>query len=73
MFEKSVYWPGKQMEQFVPPVLVGFSNCPAKHSEHDKLPFDAVLPAPHASHGVARLRSVAAVSSRQSLHATVPF
>jgi hypothetical protein len=73
MFDAAVYWPSEHSEQMVSFVLVVSSNCPAKHSEQDKLPFDAVLPAPQASHGVARLRAVDAVSSRQSLHATAPF
>jgi len=53
--------PGEQGEQ-ISSLFVVSSNWPAKHSEQDKLPFGAVLPVPQASQGVARWRSVAAVS-----------
>jgi hypothetical protein len=65
--------PGEQVAQIFSSVLVVSSNCPAKHSEQTKLPFDAVLPVPQLSHEVVRLRSVDAVSLMHFLQATLPF
>jgi len=69
MFDASVYVPGGQVVQIFSPVFVVSSYCPAKQSEHVVLPGGAVRPVPQVPHGVVRLVSFDAVSSRQFLHA----
>ena len=69
MFNAPVYVPGGQVVQIFSPVLVVSSYCPAKQSEQNVLPSAAVLPVPQVPHGVVRLVSFDAVSSRQFLHA----
>jgi hypothetical protein len=72
LLDEFVYWPGEQVEQIFSPVVVVSLNCPAKHSEQNKLPSRAVLPMPQTSHEVVRLETLDAVSLPHFLHASAP-